>query len=424
MSRKFGLVAVFLILFLAVQAPVAASSPASWPSLTQDWVHSAIEELGRGRDIPGFEIPPEANRNQEALLVARLLQHLSGEDQTQSRRFGVSHNVYLDSMIFSYNQRVGIDQAFTVQQVELLYQLVLEFGEELEILGYAIQDFKLLSAQGFAEPQGGLFTERKLLFSDQALAAARRAAEQDAIKNESTVTVVQAQTMIAEILPEPIEPLSLWTGQFSSTRFLPASSSFKASEPTVEVGPSLQIGGVEVSGGLRQVTSAPSLDPAESNTEVSDSGAGYGVLMRVGDVALNTALDLGVDRDSLVPKTASTSLDLRWDWADLFTLSAGVRQGLRLGQGEPITPVVTSLGVTVPISRGQVHLGMTQQWNSSLVGGNELLDDELTMSASAAELGLSYQFKNDSSLRFNYRFIDFSNMEPGTEAEAAFSIKF
>jgi hypothetical protein len=65
---------------------------------------------------------------------------------------------------------------------------------------------------------------------------------------------------------------------------------------------------------------------------------------------------------------------------------------------------------------------MTQEWNLSEVEGNALDDDELTMSA--AELALSYDFKNDSSLRFNYRLIDFSNMEPGTEAEAAFSIKF
>jgi hypothetical protein len=67
---------------------------------------------------------------------------------------------------------------------------------------------------------------------------------------------------------------------------------------------------------------------------------------------------------------------------------------------------------------------MTQEWNSSEVGGNSLPHEELARSASAAELGLTYDFKDDSSLRFNYRFIDFSNMEPGTEAEAAFSIKF
>lgn len=424
MSRKFGFFAIVCILILSVQATAfAVSSPSDLSPLAPDWIHSAIEELGSGRDIPGFELPPEPNRNQEALLIARLFQHIGGEDHSQSRRFGVSNNVYLDSMIFTYNQRVGVDQALTVPQVELLYQLVLEFSEELEILGYAIQDFKLLYAQTFAAPQGGLFTERKLLYSEQVLAAARRRAEQTATTEDPAEVIAPSPTVIAEIVPEPIAPRSLWTGQFSSVRILPEASSFSASEPIVETNPPLNIGGVEVSGALRSVVSTPSLEP-EPDAETSEGGAGYGVSMRVGDVAVNTAVDLGVDSDSLVPKTASTSLGLRWDWADLFTLSAGVRQDLRLGQGEHTTPVVTSLGVTVPINRGQVHLGMTQQWNSSEVGGNELLPDELTMSASAAELGLSYMFKNDSSLRFNYRFIDFSNMEPGSEAEAAFSIKF
>jgi hypothetical protein len=67
-----------------------------------------------------------------------------------------------------------------------------------------------------------------------------------------------------------------------------------------------------------------------------------------------------------------------------------------------------------------MQLGMTQQWKSFVLEGDSLGDDEST----TTELELSYRFKNDSSLRFNYRFIDFSGMEPGTEAEAAFSIKF
>ncbi len=423
MRRNLQFLVIFVVVFFAVQAPVLGSSPSSLAPLSPDWTHSAIDELGRGRQIPGFEVPPAPNRNQEALLIARLLQHLGGEDHPQSRRFGVSHNVYLDSMIFSYNQRVGVDQALTVQQVELLYMLVLEFSEELEILGYAIQDFKLLYAQNTTPLQGGLFTERNLLYSEQVLAAARRAAEQAVVTGVQPETGAPSQRVIAELVPEPVGPRSLWTGQFSSDRFLPPASSFSVSDSVVEPHLPLHIAGVEVIGSLRPISSIVSLEP-ESNAEISESGAGYGVSMRVGDVALNTVVDLGVDSDSLVPKTASTSLDLRWDWADLFTLSAGVRQGLRLGPGVPTTPVVTSLGVTVPINRGQVHLGMTQQWNSSEVGGNELYDDELTISASAAELGVSYQFKDDSALRFNYRFIDFSNMEPGTEAEAAFSIKF
>lgn len=406
---------------MSVQGAALASSPSATSNPTQDWAYAAIADLGRGRDIPGFDLPSAPNRNQGALLVARLLQHLSGEDPTQSRRFGVSQNVYLDSMIFSYNQRVEPEKALTANQVELLYRLVLEFGDELEVLGYAIQDFKLLYAQSFAEPQSGLFSERKLLYSEQALAAARREADQQTAGGGSA-ELASASGIIAELVPEPIGPRSLWTGQFSSARFLPPSSSFSAIEPVVEPNPSIQIGSVEVSGGLRpRTTTSSNRDGSDLASLNSESSLGYGLSMRVGDVALNTAVDLDVD-PHLVPQTTSTSVDLSWDWADLFTLSAGVRLRDSIEAAEQNRPLVTSLGVMVPINRGRVHLGMTQEWNLLEVEGNGLDDEELTMSA--AELGLSYDFKNDSSLRLNYRFIDFSTMEPGTEAEAAFSIKF
>ena len=431
MKRTTQFFAFICIIFLVASGVASSNSPSSASARTLDWAYSAIAELGQDRDIPGFDTSSQPNRNQTALLLARLLQHLGGEDHMQSRRFGVSQNVYLDSMIFSYNQRVAPEKALTASQVELLYRLVLEFSEELEILGYAIQDFQLLHAQTLSAPQGGLFTERKLLYSEQVLAAARRNAEQDALDAELFEPVTPPQTVVAEIVPEPISPRNLWTGQYSSTRFLPPASSFRADESVAETSLPIQIGGVEVSGALRPGTTNPVsvLDRSDPDEETVEGTAGYGVSMRLGDVSLQTAVDLGVDRDSLVPRTASTSVDLTWDWSDLFTLSAGYRQGVKLGENlqleDPAAPLVTSVGVVVPINRGQVHLGMTQEWRNSLkLEGNSLPDEELAMSASAAELGLSYDFKNDSSLRLNYRFIDFTNMESGTEAEAAFSIKF
>ena len=418
MPRSIQFLAILCVFFLALQGLADASSP------SQDWAYAAIEELGRGRDIPVFEVLTRPNRNQGALLVARLLQHLGGDDSMQSRRFGVSQNVYLDSMIFSYNQRVEPQLAFTASEVELLYRLVLEFAGELEILGYAIQDFKILYAQSFAEPQaGGLFTDRTLLYSEQVLAAARKNAEQSSVALVSRGEAIPSRTVVAELVPEPVSPRNLWTGQFSSPGFLPVPSSFSMIEPVTEENSSVQIGSVEVSGALRPRT-ANSSTSLESVDASSEGGAGYGISMRVGDVALETAVDLSVDRDLLVPKATSTSLGLSWDWSDLFTLSAGVSRRDSVEDDGTGKPLVTSLGLVVPYNRGQVHLGMTQEWNSLEVGGNSLPHEELAMSASAAELGLTYDFKDESSLRFNYRFIDFSNMEPGTEAEAAFSIKF
>lgn len=419
MRKQRQYLGILAILCLAVQLFALAGTSSRVFASSLDWAYSAIEELGRGRDIPGFEISGTPNRNQAALLIARLLGHLSGEDQAQSRRFGVSQNVYLDSMIFSYNQRVAPEQALDVNQVELLYRLVLEFGEELEILGYAIQDFKHLYAQSFGGARTGLFSDRKLLYSEQVLSATRKGAEQSSTLSDPIDASSESKAvLIEEIIPEPVAPRNLWTGQFSSPRFLPPASSFVPAESLLGSNPSIQIGGLEVSGSLRASNLGSQSREVPESGDSEEAEAGYGISMRVGDVALSTTVDLGVD-SQLVPKTASTSLDLSLDWADLFTLSAGVRLRDSLtGEGEK--PLVTSLGVTVPINDGQMQLGMTQQWKSFVLEGDSLGDDEST----TTELELSYRFKNDSSLRFNYRFIDFSGMEPGTEAEAAFSIKF
>ena len=422
-QRRLQVIGFIVVICLAIGGGALASSPQSALALTQDWAYSAIKDLGSGRDIPNFEVPEDVNRNQGALLVARLLQHLSGEDHLESRRFGVSKNVYLDSMIFSYNQRVIPEKALTVYQVESLYRLVLEFRDELEILGYAIQDFNLLDAQGWTEGQVGLFGNRHLLYSEQALAAARKVeAQYTALK--TTEPSSQANSSLVAAQPSA-ESRNLWTGQFSSVaRFLPASSSLIAQEPLPQQNPAIQIGNLELSGSLRP--------GAANNPSVEDSshseGAGYGISVRMGDLALRTALDLEVDTQ-LVPQVASTSVDLSLDWADLFTVSAGYRQRDRLSddaaQDDP--PVVTSLGVVVPINRGQVHLGMIHEWNFTALGGNPLPDGELAMK-NTAELGLSYDFKNDSSLRFNYRLIDFNNVDKNygaeAEAKATFSIKF
>jgi len=52
---------------------------------------------------------------------------------------------------------------------------------------------------------------------------------------------------------------------------------------------------------------------ADPEDEAEEGIAGYGISLRMGELALKTAVDLAVD-PSLVPKTASTSVDLSLDW--------------------------------------------------------------------------------------------------------------
>lgn len=401
--------------------------------ITHDWTYFAIEDLVRDRDIPEISVPSELNRNQGALLVARLLQHLSGDDHLESRRFGLAKNVYLDNMIFTYNQRVTPEEALTEGQVELLYRLVLEFHQELEILGYAIQDFDLLDTDNWIRRLDGVFVRQPLLYSEQALAAARKAEEAAALEIRAVSEQEAKDDFDAPSVPAP--PRNLWTGQFSQVRYLPPASSIlvQEKEEPEENHQMFQLGGIEVRGGLRSGFGVSQSDDEEGANE---GGAGYGISVKMGELALKTAVDLAVD-PSFVPKSTSTSVDLSLDWADLFTLSAGIRQrGLLSGElndeEEDLLPVVTSLGLVVPIRQGQLHLGVTQEWGKSHQLEGPGADDENLgldggLAKNIAELGLTYDFDGDSSLRFNYRLIDFSNVGQGdaqTKAEAKFSIKF
>lgn len=419
MRRCFFSFGLILIAALFIGAGALASSPFEEDFAEGGWTSAALRSLGEKREIPGFIIPDEPNRSQQALLVARLLQHIGGEDRLDSRRFGVSRSVYLDDMIFTYNQRVEPEKAFSVSEVETLYRLVLEFRSELEVLGYAVQDFNLLYAQNWAEERGLRFSSRPLLYSEQALSAARKA------EPGSILPLVEDVEEMLETVAEVEETRGVWTGQFSSAaRLLPPAFSLVAQDSVKEQTIPIQIGGLELSSSLRATA------PANSTLDgsVSEGGAGYGLSVKMGDVSLQTAVDLAVD-PQLVPKAASTSLDLSWDWANMFTLSAGYKLRERLqsdASREEVAPLVTSLGVTVPMNRGQVRLGMTQEWNFSELGGLTPGNGESMSTRNVAELGLSYELFNDSSLHFNYRLIDFSSMDRnlGAEAEAAFSIKF
>ncbi|HBG10243.1 MAG: hypothetical protein ACOX46_01470 [Limnochordia bacterium] len=419
MRRGVVLLGLILVFISGFTAAALAGSPFADPPQGGGWTSEAIRMLGERRDIPGFSVPAEPNRSQEALLVARLLQHISGEDRLDSRRFGVSRNVYLDDMVFTYNQRVEPEKAFTASEVESLYRLVIEFRAELEVLGYAVQDFELLYAQNWAAERGFSLTRRPLVYSEQALAAARKA---EAARFAPSPVVESAM----ETMGTSEESRNVWTGQFSSaSRLLPPAISLVAQEePQSEQVKPIQIGNLLVTGALRATPpGSSSLDGS-----ASDGSAGYGLSVKVGDVSLQTAVDLALD-PQLVPKATSTSLDVSWDWANMFTLSAGYKLRERLQddaaeQDDP--PLVTSLGVTLPMNRGQVRLGMTQEWNFSELGGLAPGSGESMNARNVAELGLSYQLFNDSSLHFNYRLIDFSSVERdmGAEAEAAFSIKF
>lgn len=394
--------------------------------ITEDWAYHAIVELGRGRPIPDFVIPNEMSRYQGAILVSRFLQHLELDGQSSLRRFGISREVVLDNMILEYNNQVPQEQQLSSDQVELLYRLVYEFHDELEVLGYAIQDFDiLLETQSKAE-LGGLFAERRLVYSQEALAAARKI-ESAADKMPAN----QSEPLLEpEISLEGDQNRSLWLGEFPLVnKFIPDRSTLVAQNETqsTESPKVFSIGGIEFSGAIRPVPAG--VQPLD-RLPAAESGAGYGVSVKYGDLALNTAIDHMALEDSDTPKVTSTSVDVSVGVPDSVRVSAGYKhvEGPEdVLEADSVLPTVTSLGLEVPITGGRLRLGMISEWpRGDTQQGTE--DDQSAKTGippkNTAELGLSYEFENESSLRFNYRFIDFSTVNQSYGATAEFSIKF
>ena len=415
---------LLVVLILLCTSSVNASTFSQ--IITEDWAYHAIVELGRGRPIPDFVIPHEMSRYQGAIMVSRLLQHLELDGQSSLRRFGVSKEVILDNMILEYNNQVPQEQQLTSYQVELLYRLVYEFREELEILGYAIQDFDILFETQAKAELGGLFAERKLVYSEEALAAARKIES----AAHDTPTILSEPVLEPQMNMGADEVRSLWLGEFPlANKFIPDRSTLVAQDETQsEESPKVfSIGGIEVSGAIRPVQAG--VQPLDS-LPAAEGGAGYGLSVKYGDLALNTAIDHMALEDSDTPKVKSTSVDVSVGVPDSVLVSAGYKHvdgPEDVLEADSVMPTVTSLGLEVPISGGRLRLGMISEWPR----GDAQQGAEGEQSAkigippkNTAELGLSYEFENESSLRFNYRFIDFSTVNQSYGATAEFSIKF
>jgi opacity protein-like surface antigen len=123
----------------------------------------------------------------------------------------------------------------------------------------------------------------------------------------------------------------------------------------------------------------------------------------------------------------ATSLDVSVGLRNSVLLSAGYTyfDSAQSDNGEELQ-AMASVGVELPItSGGTLRLGMSSAWprgTFDLIQAGSPLDD--TAVRSTAELGLSYDFENETTLRLNYRLIDFTTVNPSYGATAEFSIKF
>ncbi len=431
MTRKHLVIAALLV-FCSVLVPSVIQASSLTDIVEDDWAYFALAELGRGRPIAEFLIPHEMTRYQGALLVARLIEYIDGGEPSISRRFGLSREVLLDDMIQAYNSRVAAEHRFAEEEVELLYRLVLEFQSELEILGYDVQDYAILLGLGNGAQLGGLFTDRQLTYSSQALAAVLKSGALSGGQFESqNLDDLFAPAMVDdEAAPEGGgEPRSLWTGSFPiSANVLAARGTLVAEErDTVPELAALNIGGLQVSGAIW--ASGSSGEAWEVYPQL-ESSAGYGLVLRYGDLSLSTMRDhypADSEDGSAESQRTATSLDVSVGLRNSVLLSAGYTyfDSAQSDNGEELQ-AMASVGVELPItSGGTLRLGMSSAWprgTFDLIQAGSPLDD--TAVRSTAELGLSYDFENETTLRLNYRLIDFTTVNPSYGATAEFSIKF
>lgn len=432
MTRR-SLVLTALLVFCSVLVPVMGQANSPTDIVDEDWVYFALAELSRGRPVGDFIIPHEMTRYQGALLLTRLIEYIDGHQPSVSRRFGISREVVLDQMIQAFNQRAAEEHRFDEDEVELLYRLVLEFYNELEILGYDVQDYAIILGLGTGRQLGGLFADRQLTYSSQALAAVLKANATAEPQEEVEEEVGNLMPPAGEGEDEPegiTEHRSLLTGS------LPAPSNILAARGTLvaeEQGhaselATLNLGGLQISGAVRALESGAL--PKEILPGV-ESASGYGLFLKYGDIQLSTMRDhYAVESQAGTGESQvkSTSLDLSLGLPNSIWFSAGYTyfDPLNGENSELDTRAVATVGVEVPISGGgTLRLGMSSAWPRGAlesIDGESYLDDPAVLST--AELGLTYDFANETSLRLNYRLIDFTNVNQSYGATAEFSIKF
>ncbi|MGI6641164.1 MAG: hypothetical protein ACOX48_06790 [Limnochordia bacterium] len=429
------LVFIALLACLVMLVPLVGQANSPTDTVDEDWVYFALAELGRGRSVAQFIIPQEMTRYQGALLVSRLIEYIDGHQPSASLRFGISREVVLDEMIRAYNQRAPEEQRLDEGEVELLYRLVLEFYTELEILGYDVQDYAIILGLGASRQLGGLFAERQLTYSSQALAAVLKAgaaepqAQQGEVAGEETMEPSFSED--EDQTPEDaLEHRSLWTGSLPiSSSMLSARGTFVAEEEPKpsELG-TLSIGGLQIGGAVRALESGAV--PKELFPEL-DTASGYGLFLKYGDIQLSTMRDhyaVESQEGTTESQVKSTSLDLSLGLPNSIWFSAGYTyfDFLDSEYTEADVSAVATLGVEVPISTGgTLRLGMSSAWPRGAVGtseGESHLGDPAVLST--AELGLSYDFENETSVKLNYRLIDFTTVNQSYGATAEFSIKF
>ncbi len=354
-----------------------------------------------------------------SLTLADIINLLELNTNPKIQRFGISRQIYLFEIVDQYNGLVVKGEQLSQDDVKILVLLAKDYQEELNILGYDIQDLDLamVDSTPHNSPRGDIEP-----WKDNSLVL-----QTSNIGRPSITGTVQYDDGYYTI------------GQLSKKLLVPYSEHQDEETPQLAINnlipfwPDLHLG----AGFLLTQTE-------------DDINSGYAGLageylikddvvlegqylhdlsqpLKTGILQLGARVKLGnVELDGLfhaqenMNKNLTTSLGLTYGMPNSFSVRAGA--GYQVDSdlktiGELGNPVTTSLDVDIPISQGRIIIGFLQEWNQEkdVADSDEEFSDTLT-----ASLGLSYALDNSSFIQLDYSLINFSSID----TRAKFSIRF
>lgn len=434
MAKRVLLIMTILVVF---------STTAGFAQGSEDWVSDAIKYLSTF-DLSTVSSVDPTDRYQVSMLIAQNIQGLEKSNSSRVQRFGVSRDVTLVDLVTEYNTRVQVDQRLPAEYVITLSRLASEFKAELDVLGYNVKLGQFdpyqttgltLADIGYSEMphsnplskrfESGEGTERALNISpllplkDQIyLSAAFIYPDKNSDEFDFDHYNQEQVTGFAGLSGEyRIMDSVVLQGQYLHSLNDPTQLGL------LEVGAKVPFGDVEVGGAFRPFTQGVNT----LDDEKIDYGPEFELSLRYGDfLSFTTEVDkkndLNDDLDD--DKVVTTRLNMQYGFPNSLLVSAGYVVNLANLNPESST----SVGVDIPIPKGRLKVGLTQDWNVN-PDSSDFSSITETHDRTTTSLGLSYALTNEATLQLNYRLIDFSNVDntlqdQQTDIGAGFSIRF
>lgn len=371
-----------------------------------------------------------ADRYQVSLELANIIQRLELDTNSRILRFGVSRKINLHQIINNYNRTVMNEQRLSKENISILTLLAKEYRQELNVLGYDIQDFNLQVSAGAEEymPNANLdllktkdayiadgALQRKQILKINSSDLKQPVVAGETQYNEQYFTIGQLSKKfrtpydeqdgdeIPELVINNLIPLwsdlSLGAGVFLTQTDEENNSGYAGLAGEYLLGKDFVLEG-QYFHNLSQPLKTGILQ--------------LGARVRLGNV------ELGGIIQTPESKQMTTSLDLTYGIPNSFSVRAGA--GYQADSdlktiAELGNPVSTSLDVDIPISQGRIVIGLLQEWNQERKDeyGSDEHNDTIT-----ASLGFSYELDKAAFIELDYSLINFSSID----TNAKFSIRF